>query len=376
MVETRQQSLHIGLQHIAAAISVKAVSPILTGVKVHAGSGALTLTASNASLSLQYVVPCHPDHLRIHQEGSTVIPARFFIDIIRSFSTDSIVTLKQIENQFIRIESDNSVYRLAAMDASQFPDMHHVASSAGFSIESVDFKKMVKQVTFAASTNDSKLILTGISCQADLGKLKLVATDGIRLAVRAADLGSDRSSLAPAVIVPAKHLSDYSKMLSDRSSATQITVADHIICFSSQNFTMQSLLIQGSFPSIERLVPKPCSTELTLDAAAFLHAVQRVTLIAQHTPVIGLQISSAEIELFANAAEVGDVSAKLEVQAFSGEPLTVFFNGKFMRDILQAIDSEQVYLQLTGKHKPIIIKPTNSQDALYIITPVRTAHQP
>jgi DNA polymerase-3 subunit beta len=376
LVEARQHSLHIGLQHIAAGLSSKALSPILTGVKIDSGSDGLTLTASDASVSLQYVIPCHPDHLKIYQEGSTVIPARFFIDIIRSFPSDSIVKLKEIENRFIRIESDNSVYRLAAMDASQFPDMHPVDSSAAFSIESVDLKKMVKQVTFAASTNDSKLILTGISCQTDMGKLKLVATDGIRLAARTSHLAADRSSFAPAVVVPAKHLSDYSKMLSDRSSATQITLADHIICFSSRNFTMQSLLIQGTFPSIERLLPKQFSTKMTLDAAALLHAVQRVTLIAHDTPVIGLRISLTEVELFANAAEVGDVSAKLEVQGFSGEPLTVFFNGKFMRDILLAIDTEHVYLQFTGKHKPIIIKPTNSQDALYIITPVRTAHQP
>ncbi|WP_053375796.1 DNA polymerase III subunit beta [Paenibacillus sp. FJAT-27812] len=375
-VDVSQPSLHIGLQHIAAGLSAKAVSPILTGIKVHAGTSGLTLTASNASVTLQYLIPCCPEQLIIHQSGSVVIPARFLIDIVRSFPGDRIITLKELANPYIHIESDNSVYRLATMDSSQFPDMLSLDKSAVFNIGNAELKKMVKQVTFAASTNESKLLLTGISCEADREKLKLIATDGIRLAARTANLIIHQTTVIPNVVIPAKHLSDYSKMLPDGPSSTQITLADHMISLKTQNFSMQSLLIQGTFPSVDKLTPKQFMAELTLDTASFLHAVQRVTLLAREVPVIGLQITPNEAELFAKTAEIGDVSAKLEIPAFSGEALTVFFNGKFMKDILQAIESEQVRLRFSGKHKPIIIQPANSPDALYIITPVRTAYQP
>jgi DNA polymerase-3 subunit beta len=262
------------------------------------------------------------------------------------------------------------------METSQFPEILSLDNAAVCNIDNGELKKMVKQVTFAASTNESKLLLTGISCQAGREKLKLIATDGIRLAARTANLITHQTSVIPSVVIPAKHLSDYSKMLSDSPSSTQISLADHMISLKSKNFSMQSQLIQGTFPSIEKLAPKHFLAELTLDTASLLHAVQQVTLLAREVPVIGLQITTTEAELFAKTAEVGEVSAKLEIPAFSGEPLTVFFNGKFMKDILQAIESKQVYLRFTGKHKPIIIQPTNSPDALYIITPVRTAHQP
>jgi len=375
LVEVRQQSLHTGLQHIAAGLASRAVTPILSGIKIQAGARGLSLTACNASMALQYVIPCHCDQLKIDKEGSTVIPARLLLDIVRSFSTESKVKLAELKNNFIHIESDHSIYSLATMDASQFPVMRSLENTARFQIDNVEFKKIVKQVSFAASISESKPILTGISCQTINGKLRLSATDGIRLATTTSNLSEDSSDSIPFVI-PAKHLSDYSKMLSDGSSTTQITISDQVISFNTLNFTMQSLLIQGTFPVVERLVPKNFSTEITMNTAPFLRAVQRVSLLVSDTHAIGMRISSRDVELFATAAEIGDVSEKFVIDHIFGEPLIVFFNGKYMRDILQAIDSTQVLLRFTEKNKPIIVKPTNNEDTLYIISPVLTAHQP
>lgn len=372
-VQVEQKSLHIGLQHIAAGLPVRAISPILSGVKIKAGVRGLILTSCNTTVTLEYVIPRNCNLLKIHREGSTVIPARFLMDIIRSF-TGGMVTLKEVENRCIHIESGNSVYRLSTMNPSEFPDMLSMEGRAGFSIENEEFKKMVKQVTFAAATSESKMILTGVSCQTDGRKLKLVATDGIRLAARTANLIADTTTLISSVVIPSKHLSDYSKMLTDDFSTTHISLGDHSIHFNTTNFSMQSLLIQGTFPSIERLVPKDFSTEIKLETAPFLRAVQRVCLLAGDTHVIGLRILSAEVELFARAAEVGDVSEHIEIQEAGGEPLTTFFNGKYMRDILLAIDSIQFCMRFTGKEKPIIIQPATSLNAIYIVTPVRNAY--
>ncbi|MGG1633498.1 DNA polymerase III subunit beta [Paenibacillus sp. NRS-1760] len=374
LVEVRQQSLHIGLQHIAAGLALRAVSPILLGIKIQAGAHGLSLTACNASMALQYIIPCQCDQLKIDKEGSTVIPARLLLDIVRSFSNESKVKLAELKHNFIHIESDHSIYSLATMDVSQFPDMRSLENKAKFQIDNIAFKKIVKQVSFAASTSEAKPILTGISCQTINGKLRLSATDGVRLATSTSNLSENSSDSVPFVI-PAKHLSDYSKMLSDGSSKTQITISDHVISFNTLNFSMQSLLIQGTFPVVERLVPQTFSTEITMNTAPFLRAVQRVSLLVSDTHAIGMRISSCEVELFAAAAEIGDVSEKFAINPIFGEPLVVFFNGKYMRDILQAIDSTQVLLRFTGKNKPILVRPTNNEDTLYIISPVLTAHQ-
>lgn len=204
------------------------------------------LTACNASMALQYIIPCHCDQLKIDKEGSTVIPARLLLDIVRSFSTESKVKLAELKHNFIHIESDYSIYSLATMDVSQFPDMRSLENKAKFQIDNIAFKKIVKQVSFAASTSESKPILTGISCQTINGKLRLSATDGVRLATSTSNLSENSSDSVPFVI-PAKHLSDYSKMLSDGSSKTQITISDHVISFNTLNFSMQSLLIHEHF---------------------------------------------------------------------------------------------------------------------------------
>ncbi|WP_141501840.1 DNA polymerase III subunit beta [Paenibacillus luteus] len=373
-VEIDQQSLHTALQHIAAGVPARSVSPILTGVKLESGTDGLTLTACNTSVTLQYFIPCASDTLIIHKEGSTVIPARFFIDINRSLS-EGMVTLEEMQNRFVRISSGHTVYRLAAMSAGDFPIAAIPERNNGFSINNEEFKKMVKQVAFAASTSESKPVLTGVLCQTDEYKLTFAATDGIRLSTRTSRHDVNSVSNFPSVVIPAKHLSNYAKMLHNESGSTRITLNDHSIYFQTRNFSMLSLLIAGAFPSIERLIPKTFSTEISMDTASLLSSVQRAGLLAGPTHVIGMRITAKEAELFAASAAVGDVSEKIAIQSFIGEPLTVFFNGTYLKDVLLAIESSQLRLHFTGREKPFVIRPSTSPNAQYIITPVRTAYR-
>ncbi|WP_139996025.1 DNA polymerase III subunit beta [Paenibacillus paridis] len=373
-VEIDQQSLRTALQHISAGVPARSVSPILMGVKLESSTDGLTLTACNTSVTLQYFISCASDTLIIHNEGSTVIPARYFIDIIRSLS-EGMVTLEEMQNCFIRISSGHAVYRLAAMSADDFPVAAIPERNNGFSISNVELKQMVKQVAFAAATSESKPVLTGVLCQTDEHKLTFAATDGIRLSTRTTRHSANSVSSFPSVVIPAKHLSDYTKMLHNESGTTRITLSDHSIYFQTRNFSMLSLLIAGEFPSINRLIPKTFSTEISMDAASLLSSVLRAGLLAGPTHVVGIRITDTEAEMFAASAAVGDVSEKIAIQSFIGDPLTVFFNVTYLKDVLLAIETSQLRLHFTGRENPFVIQPSTSPNAQYIITPVRTAYR-
>lgn len=371
LVKLKRQVLVSAMQHIAAGLSAKPVIPVLSGVKVQAGEAELTLTASNIAMTLQYKAAADGDNLAIEKTGNIVVPARYFMDIVRNIP-DEFVTIEEMGNRQICISSGRTVYRLSTMNAEEFPETGAIENKAGIHIDSDCFKRMVKQVSFAASSSEARIMLTGVLFQTDGPNLKLAATDGICLASRTRNVNASQTAIFPPTVIPAKHLYDYSKMISDGSGVTEVALGDNGIRFTTDNFTMYSSLIRGTYPSIDKLTPNRFHSEITLDTSQFLHAVERVSLLSGEANVVGLRISPIGIELFARSEDIGDVTEVIPFEASLLEPMTVSFNGKYMREIMRAIDSEYTQLKFTGKDKPITVQPFDRQNDLYIITPIRT----
>ncbi|WP_409343362.1 DNA polymerase III subunit beta [Paenibacillus sp. MBLB4367] len=371
LVKLKQQSLHNALQHVAAGLSARPLIPVLAGIKVQANKYGLTLTASNTSMALKYMIPMDGDVLTVERSGDVVIHARYFMDIIRTLPED-VVTLEEVENRNICIQSGRSVYRLSTINSEEFPDMDPIDNKAWFCIDNDCFKKMVKQVSFAASSSESRMVLTGVLFQTDGASLRLVATDGIRFASRTSNTNTTISDMFPPAVIPAKYLFEYSKMITNVSGVTEVTLGEHIIRFTTDNFTMQSSLINGTYPAVDKLKPDGGSSEITLSTSHFLDAVERVSLLSGDTNVVGLRISQSGAELFARDADIGDVTEVVTFEETFLEPMIISFNGKYMRDIMRVIDSKHVQLRFTSKEKPIIVQPVDSHDGFYIISPVRT----
>jgi DNA polymerase-3 subunit beta len=377
-VEIARHDLHHALQHVAAALSARPVQPILAGIKLQADMRQLTLTCTKLTMTLQYQLPSSSDSLAVAQAGSTVVPARYFIDIVRNLP-EGIVSLELIENTILHIQAGQSNYRLATMNADEFPDTLHDVTRSSFLINNGELRGMVKQVAFAASASEARPVLTGVSISVleDGRKLKLLATDGVRLASRSSRLHADDSgSLPTAIVIEAKHLLDYSKMLTDNAGDTQISFSEHGVRFATSSFSMETSLIPGQFPPTDKLLPSAFSTTtaLKLNTASFAEAVGRVSLLAGNMHIIGLRIREEDAELFAASPDIGDVTEAVTVAERSGEAITVFFNGKYMKDMVDAIESEHIYLRLTGREKPIIIETTQGHDTYYILTPIRSAY--
>ncbi|MBW7455407.1 hypothetical protein K0U00_15380 [Paenibacillus sepulcri] len=166
---------------------------------------------------------------------------------------------------------------------------------------------------------------------------------------------------------------DYSKMLQDEQSRTDISVGDRSILFRTHNLQMQSSLLDGKYPIPDNLASKAVTTVMMLDSVMFLQALERVCLLADKSHVVRLSIIRENtILLFSKTTEIGDVSEELIVNALNGNEITIFFNGKYMMDILQSMGSRQVIVKFSGRWSPIIIQPDNSPETLYILTPIKS----
>lgn len=234
-------------------------------------------------------------------------------------------------------------------------------------------KKWIKQVSFAASSSETRPVLTGVSCHFDHNEFKMLATDGIRLASRKTALNHSFTERHAHIIVPGNNLINYAKILNDEDAVTVVTIAGNRILFKSKNLMMQSSLIEGTYPSIDKITPNSCTTEITVNSSRFLHALERVSLMAEKNNIVKLHLTSEKTaQLFTKTAEVGDVIEDVSLEEINGDQLTIFFNGKYMIDIMRAIDSRQVLLRFSGKWSPIIVQPADNLTALYVLTPIRS----
>jgi DNA polymerase-3 subunit beta len=372
LIKVSQPLLNNALQQIAHAVPAKSLIPILSGMKLEAELDGITLTACNGDMMLKCKIPSSVNQVIIHETGSTVIPARYLIDIIRNLPVD-LITLTIDQNPRISIQSGNAMFHLNGMDPEQFPQMADFDNQDRVQFPNHLLKKWIKQVSFAASSSETRPVLTGVSCQFDRNEFKLLATDGVRLASRTAAVNQTFTERHAHVIVPGKNLINYAKILNDEEDVTVVTIAGSRILFKSNNFMMQSSLLEGTYPMIDKITRNSYTTEMTVNSSRFMHALERVTLMAEKNNIVKLQLNPENTaQLSSKTAEVGDAIEEFSLEEVHGDPLTIFFNGKYMIDIMRAVDSGQVLLRFSGKWNPIIVQPADNLTALYVLTPIRS----
>lgn len=374
LVNVTKDSLLDALQHVLKAVSANSPIPILTGINIQANANDLIFTASNSSMTIQYRIPQDRSSMTVQRTGGIVVPARYFYEIIRKFNT-GLITLEIREHLILTISSGQSQIRLCGMDPAEFPSIQTVEGHPALKIgiDSTLLKSSIRQVATAASTSETRPILTGVCFEYNHESLNLIATDGIRLASRTI-LIENNTSTGANVIIPGKNLYEASKILDGEDITTELEVGANQIKFTANNIQIQSALIDGVYPSIKNIIPKTYLSEAIVETACLLNAVERATVLATGS-IIRIVVTSSKFNLLSKTAEIGDVQDEVPLKEMNGEDFIISLNGKFFIDILRYIDSEYVRLRFTGKLSPIVIQPLNNlSSALFLITPVRTAN--
>ncbi|MDF2669589.1 MAG: polymerase beta subunit [Paenibacillus sp.] len=376
LVIAQQQALLKALQHVIKAVAANSPLPILTGILLDAQTNRLTLTASHTSLRIQYVLsPEHGETIHILREGRLVVPARYLLEIIRKLPPKE-VRLEVKEGRMIHISSDSTVFLLSGMDAEEFPAMPTTDPFSSLLAVPIDrFRKLVRQVAFAVSTSEARPILTGVLCRVEHEQLFMVASDGVRLASSQINLISEEGAHANSiqVLIPGKTLTTLSKMLDDTGTdQIELAISHNQIRFRNQALLVLSVLLDGAFPSMEKLIPRTYHTEITLNSTILLQALEQACLLAGDGSIVKLSASSsASVELSAASNEIGNVHAEINNVSLEGVPVSIYFNGKYMSEILQALEGTDVTIRFSGKMNPIVIQPVESLSTMFLLTPIR-----
>lgn len=366
-----KQPLVDAVSHVSIAVSSRTTIPILTGIKMTVNESTHLLTASDSDISVQVEMPL--EALTVKESGSVVLPARFFVDLVRKLPGES-VEIEVGEQYTTTIRSGQSQFQLNGMDPDEFPRLPQLHEEGVFSIPSNLLKTMIRQTLFSVSTAESRPVLTGILWELQDNVLRFVSTDSHRLARREAQVEMEEEPPVNRAIVPGKSLADLNKLLDDDDQLVDVVLTDNQLVIKTANILFYSRLIEGNYPDTSRIIPQSSKMAVVLNTREILSSIDRASLLTQSgkNNVVKLVADDQKLEITANTPEVGNATETVEVSEFSGDPLKISFNAKFMMDALRAVDSEQIRVAFTGAMAPFIIQPTDNDSLLYLILPVRT----
>ncbi|HEC10526.1 MAG TPA: DNA polymerase III subunit beta [Acidimicrobiales bacterium] len=341
--------------------------PVLSGLRIEAEADHLQVTGSDLDLTIRSQVA-----VTVGEPGATVLPGRLAQEIVRSLSPGAIEV--SVDSNEATISSGRSEFALRTMAVEEYP---HLTEPSGDQVHvpAEQLAAGLRQVVMAASSDDSRPILTGVLLTAHDEGLRLVATDSYRLAVRdipgATVLGEGQK-----VLIPSRALGELLRVLGGADDVAvrlgQRDVTFEIDPSEGLAVEMTTRLIEGEFPNYRQLIPSEYPNRLTVAREELLEATRRVKLMAREAAPIRLSQSEGGLELKAVTQDVGEAREVIDAE-YTGEELTVAFNPEYLIQGAEAAEGERISLETVDSLKPAVIRSLDGPEFLYLLMPVRVS---
>jgi DNA polymerase-3 subunit beta len=338
--------------------------PVLGGVRLSVEGDRLQVTGTDLDLTITVEATVSGG-----TDGIVVAPGRLVTDIVRALEPGAVVL--EADDEELRIAAGRSHFTVHTHPAADFPRLP-VPTGDTVTLPAEGLTEALRQVTRAASNEDTRPILTGVLMAAEADGLRLVATDSYRLAVR--DLrGVGVLTEDQRVLVPSRALNELMRLLGTAATEVSLRLGPHDVTFTVGGVSLTTRLIEGEFPNYRQLIPSGYPNRLTVGREPLLDAIRRVKLVARDatTPVrIALRPNGIELTVITTdwGTATEDVDAKYE-----GAEMTVAFNPTYLSEGVEAITGDEVMLETIDALKPATLKPIDGGDYLYLLMPVRVS---
>lgn len=344
------------------ASTTRNVLPVLSGVRLSLQGDRLSVTGSDLELTITSWI-----EVAGASDGVAVLPAKLAADIVRHFEPGAIEIDATGERP--RVSGGRSEFFLNSMPADEYPSRPEPVGES-VTLAAGDLSEGLRQVVKAASSDDSRPVLTGVLMAAEDDGLRLVSTDSYRLAVR--DLpGAAVLRAGQQVLVPSRALNEVARVLDDDDSVS-LVLSENDVTFELGDLHISTQLIQGDFPDYRKLIPSARPQPLVVNRQAFMDALRRVKLMAaEHTPV-RLTMAPDSLVLRTVNTDLGEAVEELDAK-YDGEELPVAFNPEYLLHGLEVTPGDEVSLESTDASKPAMLRAVDSDEFLYLLMPVRVS---
>jgi len=367
-----QENLNRGLNIVGRAVAARSTLPITQNILLSAEKSRLKLAATNLEMSITCWIGA-----KVEQEGNITVPARLIIDFVNSLPNDLIEINLPAASRILELKSGHSQAHINGIDAADFPPIPQIDDGLTTTIEAANLREGITQVAFAAATEESRPVLTGINTEFDGEQLNLVAADGFRLAVHKATLGSPVSEKFT-VIIPARTLNELNRILGEQEEPVEITVNKQKsqVLFRLKDAEIVSQLLQGSFPNYSQVIPQSYTTRAVMEISEFLRITKISSIFARDASGIirlvitpGAELTPGKVTVSAQAEEVGDNVGEIDA-LIDGEEAKIAFNVKYLSDVLSVLNQSQVALEVTTPSSPGTIRPIGIDNYVHVIMPM------
>jgi len=347
------------------AVAAKSSIPALEGILLEAGPDRLNMTGYNLETGIRTTVEAS-----VKEEGSLVVSARLFGDIIRNLP-DDMVSLST-DGVTINIRCGMSDYHIMGTDPREFPELPEVADGNGFFVTQSSLKKMISQTIFAVSDNESRPIHTGSLFEIESGVLTMVAVDGYRLALRREKLERVVGANGFSFVVPGAALKEVEKICSDCDELVSITQGDRHIMFQIGTTILISRRLEGEFLNYKQTIPRENAIKVEGATRTLQATIDRVSLIISDKLKSPLRCTFGEDSLsITTKTAIGDAFDVCDIKG-DGKGLEIGFNNRYLMDAIKAAPADTVRLELNTSTSPCLILPVDDSDNfLYMVLPVR-----
>ena len=367
-----QENLNRGLSVVGRAVATRTTLPITNNVLLATDQSRLKLVATNLEMAISCWIGA-----KVVEEGAITVPARLLTEFISSLPNDKVDISLSPKTKTLELKCARFEARISGVDAKDFPPIPKIEEGIATKVEIEALRQGISQVVFAAATEESRPVLTGVDAQFEGDLLTLAAADGFRLAVYKLPIAAPVSEKSE-VIIPARTLAELNRLMGDQEEPVEITINPNKsqALFRLKNIELVSQLVQGTFPNYAQLIPQSYSTRAVVDVAEFLRATKTASIFARDgSGIIRLVIASGgeltpgKMTVSARSEEVGDDVGEIDAMV-EGEEAKIAFNGKYLTDVLGVLGEAQVALETTNPSSPGVIRPVGVDNYIHVIMPM------
>jgi len=354
------------LQLVSGVVERRQTLPVLSNILLVLKDQELSLTGTDLEVELVGRVTVEPGG----DSGAVTVPARKLVDICKSLAEGAVVDFSQTDDKVV-IKSGRSRFTLATLPASEFPIIEDEKGTSSVTIEQQKLKELLDSTSFAMAQQDVRYYLNGMLFEVAPDYLRVVATDGHRLAMQTVSLSNDTESVQQ-LILPRKGIVELARLISEGEGELTLVFGSNHIRARMRDYTFTSKLVDGKFPDYNRVLPKGGDKGVVGDRRELRQAFSRVSILSNEKyRGVRLVLAPGELKVLANNPEQEEAEEAVSVE-YAGDAMEIGFNVSYLIDVLTALNSARVRMTLSDANSSALLEAEDGAvEALYVVMPMR-----
>lgn len=361
-VEVLQEELIKHLSLALKAVANRAQLPVLSHVLLEAQEQNLILTSTDLELSVRIVCPA-----KVSETGRVTAPAKMLAEYVGTLSPGKL-TLEQV-GESLKVLSHGSTAKFQTLSVDEFPSLPAIPAEATIvEPDAKEFAQAIQSVSFASAKDTLRPVLTGVLMELAPDALKLVATDGFRLAI--AGIKASSASEQQTILVPARAAFEVARIFVEGKLAVGYLAQTHQVYFAQGDVLLLSQVLEGNFPDYNKILPKSHAGEVVVGREEFLQAIKTAHIFARdNSNMMRWQVAESELVIVASSPEKGDCTLTVPIKLV-GEGGEIVFNARYVLDYLSLLTSQEVRFTMGGKLAPGVFADPKHEENFYVVMPI------